>query len=481
MLTVLKSLQANPSTPYRDGRLAAEVLEKSRSDLSAVLNVSPDTLIFTSGATEANNHIRSIATLLPKERRIIIYNPMEHPAMLEPLNLLANIGFTLIPATPSNQGLITVSDLEKIWHPSVSLLVMMAANNETGTLYDIQSMAQFAHQRQALLFSDMVQALGKIPLDLDKLGVDYASFSAHKIYGPKGVGALYVKPGSPFAPFMVGGSQEDGQRAGTESLHNIVGLATAGKMVPKLLTLSGKLEQLKETFIHEIKSILPNITINSPPTHYCQPGTISITFPGYDNAFLLGQLDFHGISVAAGSACRTGANEPSHVLLALGLTAEEARSTLRFSFGHNFSSSDLTYLIKVLKIVLTGDEKNEINVIKPNDISESFIFQPDLTIIHIKRYPKLPGPTPLPGSRVMALGDRKSWDNLDYPQNLFLTCEVGYDAPIIGWSIKKRGRKNISVLALGLWGLKFAQPELWNRLIKLREEEEKEKTKKNKK
>ncbi|MDR1309181.1 MAG: cysteine desulfurase [Deltaproteobacteria bacterium] len=463
MAKALTGFQANPSTPYREGRQAAFIVDRARRDLAAALNVAPETIIFTSGATEANNHVRSIAATLPPGRRHIIYNPMEHPAMLEPLRMLERDGFGLTAARPDHLGRIGVSELDRLWRPEVALVVMMAANNETGTFYDVRGLSAAARARGALFFSDMVQALGKIPLDLAGLGVDYATFSAHKISGPKGTGALYVRKGAPFAPLVVGGGQEGGRRAGTESLHNLAGFAAAVKEIPSPARTSG-LRRLKEAFVEGLLELHPGTQLNSPPGRESQPGTVSVTLPGFDNAFLLGQLDYHGISVAAGSACRTGANEPSHVLLAMGLSAEQARSTLRLSFGPDFSKKDLRYLLDVFRIVLAGQESRAIDVILPGSVTEDFIFRKDLTIVHVKRFPGLKGPRPLPGSRVIALGDKPAWEGVNPPGPVFLTCEVGYDAPIMAWSLRRRGLRDLSVLALGLWGLKLGRPDLWRRL-----------------
>ncbi|MDR1085870.1 MAG: aminotransferase class V-fold PLP-dependent enzyme [Deltaproteobacteria bacterium] len=471
MLKILTSFQANPSTPYRDGRLAAQLVEGARQDLAAALNVGPDTIIFTSGATEANNHLRSIAPLMPSGRRSIIYNPMEHPAVLEPLRLLAEDSYKLIAAEPDRYGRIGVADLKRQWSDEIGLAVLMGANNETGTLYDLKAMAEFVHLNGAFLFSDLVQALGKTPLDLTDLGVDYASFSAHKIYGPKGVGALYVKTGAPFAPFMVGGGQENGRRAGTESLHNLAGLAAAARDIPVLLGKTSGLRQLKETFIEKISEFYPRVSFNTPPGSGSQPGTVSLTLPGLDNAFLLGQLDFHGISAAAGSACRTGENDPSHALTAIGLSPEAARSTLRLSFGHDFSPRELAYVLKIFKIILLGDEHKRITVLKPGDLTEDFLFQKDLTVIHIKRFPRFQGQKPLPGSRVTALADSSAWEELKPAGPLLLTCDAGYDAPIMAWRLRRRGFKNLSVLAFGLWGLKMTRPDFLARIEALSREE----------
>jgi cysteine sulfinate desulfinase/cysteine desulfurase-like protein len=392
---------------------------------------------------------------------------MEHPAMLEPLRALAKEGFGLIEAKPDNLGRIGPDELARVWRPEVSLVVVMAANNETGVLYPVKEMAAFAHARGALLFSDMVQALGKIPVNLIELGVDYASFSAHKIHGPKGVGALYVREGAPFAPFLVGGSQEDGRRAGTEAVHNLAGFAAAARQVPDLLSRAEGLRALKEAFIDGVVDFFPEVRLNSPRGNEAQPGTVSLCFPGRDNAYLLGRLDYLGISAAAGSACRTGANEPSHVLLAMGLSPEEARSTLRLSFGSSFSKKDLASVLKAFRITLGDEPDRDILVLGPSDITEDLIFRKDLSIIHVKRFSGLKGLPPLPGSRVMALSDHGGWEALTLSGPTLLTCEVGYDAPIMAWSLRRRGQKRLSVLALGLWGLKLRRPDFWARLASM--------------
>jgi cysteine desulfurase len=464
MVKELAGSQANASTPYREGRKAAFLVSQARLALAKALTAEPESLIFTSGATEANNCLRTIAKLLPSDRRTIIYNPMEHPSVLEPLKLLGSEGFTLIEAKPDCLGRIEADHLRELWTVQVSLLVMMAANNETGTFYDLKAIVRLAHERGALVFSDMVQALGKTRVDLGALEVDYASFSAHKIYGPKGIGVLYIRPGAPFAPLIVGGSQESGLRAGTECLHNLAGFGQACREIPGLLEKIPDLRRRKEHFIDQIKAELPTVRINTPSGEESQPGTVSLTLAGFENSHLLGQLDYHGLEVAAGSACRTGANEPSHVLLAIGLSPEEARSTLRVSFGHNLTDGQLKYVISIFKMILSGRESGAITVVRPGELTEELVFSKNISIIHIKRYPKFKGPSPLPTSRVIALGDKVAWEALKPSGPLLLTCDVGYDAPIMAWSLKRRGFKELSFLAAGLWGLKIAQPDLWTRL-----------------
>jgi rhodanese-related sulfurtransferase len=343
----------------------------------------------------------------------------------------------------------------------------MAANNETGTLYDIKRMAAIARAKGALFFSDMVQALGKIPVDVQDCGVDYASFSAHKIYGPKGVGALYIKAGAPFAPFMLGGHQEDGRRAGTEGLHNIAGFAAAAREVPDLLAGTKSLRLKRDAFIAALRTSAPACIVNSPDGDACQPGTASVTFPGTVNAVIMGQLDFYGVSAAAGSACNTGADAPSHVLTAIGLTAEEARSTLRISFPHDLSDRDLKYVIAVFDDVLSG-KSCRITALQASQLTEEVLFAPGTFIIDLRRTAK-------PEYMLKALPNSKRFPFWSISRHLheiprdrpiLVTCETGHDAPIIAYYLKRKGYFRLSFLMWGLLGWKLAQPELYARLTR---------------
>jgi cysteine desulfurase len=443
---------------------AASILADARACLGRAVNAPPDTIIFTSCATESNNSLCVIAPLLPLEKRAIIYNPLEHPAMLETLFSLERQGFSLIALKPDRQGRIPPEELERVWREDVGLVVCMAANNETGTLYDVKVMAAAAHAHGALFFSDMVQALGKIPVDLLDSGVDYASFSAHKIHGPKGVGALYVREGAPFAPFMLGGHQEEGRRAGTEGLHNIAGFAAAAEEVPLLLAGAGDLRRRRDALIAALRELAPDCVVNSPPDPECQPGTISITFPGRANAVLMGQLDYYGISVAAGSACNTGEDAPSHVLTAMGLTPEEARSTLRISLAHDFSDKDLRYVIAIFRDVLSG-AGTTVTAVQPSRLTPEMLFAPDIFIIDLRRTPKTDyALKPLPNSRCFpffSIG--KHLNEIPRDRHILVTCEVGYDAPIIAYYLRHKGYRRLSFLMWGLLGWKLIHPELYAR------------------
>jgi cysteine desulfurase len=464
---VLARCYANPSSPYKLAHRAAGILADARARVAKAINAPPDTLIFTACATEANNNVRAIALLLPAGKRAILYNPLEHPSMLESLFWLEKQGFSLIRLAPGRQGGIRPEDVEAALQDDVGLVVCMAANNEVGTLYDIRAMTAAAHARGALFFCDMVQALGKIPVDVMMSGVDYASFSAHKIHGPKGIGALYVRAGVPFSPFLLGGHQEEGRRAGTEGLHNIAGFAAAADDVPRLLEQAPALRKKREAFIAALRRVAPDCVIHSPENAACQPGTVSVTLPGTANAVVMGKLDYHGVSVAAGSACNTGEDAPSHVLTGMGLTPEEARATLRVSFSHDLTEKELRYVIAAFERVLSGKD-DQVMALQPAQLTEEVLFSPDLFIIDLRRHSR---PDywlkPLPNSRRFPFHDiRAHLREIPRDRPILVTCEAGYDAPIVAYALKRQGYTRLAFLMWGILGWKLAQPELYARFAR---------------
>jgi cysteine desulfurase len=243
---------------------------------------------------------------------------------------------------------VALDVLSRMIDEDTFLISCMLANNEIGTILDVRAIAEIAKQHNVLIFSDCVQALGKIPIDIHQLGINYASFSAHKIYGPKGVGALFVKQGSPFIPWMHGGHQEHGMRAGTEATHNIAGFGTACSDVEKKIDKMVQVGRLKQLFVEKIKEIKPDCTFNSPDTN-CLSNTVSVTFPNTNNLRLMAMLNAHGIAVSGGSACSAREKKQSHVLLAIGLSEQSAHETIRVSLGCQSSERDILYTIKVLK------------------------------------------------------------------------------------------------------------------------------------
>jgi cysteine desulfurase len=249
-------------------------------------------------------------------------------------------------------GKLDLDNLGHVISDKTGLVSVMTANNEIGTIQDIKTIAKMVHAKDALFHTDAVQAVGKIPIDVRELDVDFLTFSGHKIYGPKGVGAIYVKKGVPFCPYIHGGHQERGRRAGTENTLGIIGFAKAVEMrKSEMLTETKKLLQLKARLKAGIEKNIPDIKFNGHPTD-CLPGTLNVSFEGTEGEAILLYLDMEGIAVSTGSACASGSLDPSHVLLAIGLAAEFAHSSIRMSLGRDNTEKDVDYTVaKMAQVV----------------------------------------------------------------------------------------------------------------------------------
>ncbi|MDX9853740.1 MAG: cysteine desulfurase family protein [Tenuifilaceae bacterium] len=339
----------NPSSGYQRGKRAYHVIEHAREQVAAAINAHSHEVYFTSCATESNNAIlKTLSNHFYPQKKKIITTPIEHPSVMNTLEFLKTQGITVEYCPVDSHGFVSTQDIEELVDNETFLICCIYANNEIGTIQNIKAISALAKQYGILMMADCVQAFGKIPIDVKDLGVDYASFSAHKLYGPKGIGALYARISSPMLPFMHGGHQEEGMRAGTESTHNIVGFGKACQDVKRLLLCSARTEQLKHLFIEQLRAIKPDIVVNSP-TDNCLPNTISVTLPNISSRELMMMLDYHGICVSAGSACSTHANKPSHVLKAIGLSDKAAEETLRISLGKDTSKTDIKYAVKLIE------------------------------------------------------------------------------------------------------------------------------------
>jgi len=349
MRQALKYYWGNPSSSHYSGKRASQLLENSRRHVAEAIHAYSHEVYFTGSATESNNTvIKSLYGHFSPGRKKIISSPVEHPSVINTLEFLKTKGAEVQYCPVDQAGRIEMHKLENMLDSNTFLICCVYANNETGTIQNIRDITALAKSKDVLVLSDCVQALGKIKVDVKELGVDYASFSAHKLYGPKGVGALYARISSPLKPFIHGGHQEEGIRAGTESVHNIAGFAAACSDIHKYLPAYEKTEKLKSYFISELKKIKADVVINSP-LQGCLPNTISITFPGFSSQELMMMLDYYGIAVSSGSACSSQLNKTSHVLKAIGLTEKSASETLRISFGKDTSKSEIKYTLSILK------------------------------------------------------------------------------------------------------------------------------------
>ncbi len=348
MKRVLRYYWGNPSSGYRIGKMSAQIIEKARQQVADAIHAHSHEIYFTGCATESNNAVlKTLSNHFYPKKKKIISTPIEHPSIMNTLEFLQTQGIVVQYCPIDSYGFISIKELETLIDEETFLICCIFANNEIGTIQNIKEVSALAKSRNVLVLSDCVQAFGKVPVDVKEFGVDYATFSAHKLYGPKGVGALYARISSPLEPFIHGGHQEEGMRAGTESVHNIAGFGMACRDVQNLISYSEKTRLLKEQFIKQLKIIKPDIIINSP-TYDCLPNTVSVTFPGVNGKELMMMLDFYGIAVSSGSACSSQLNKPSHVLKAIGLSDTATEETLRISLGKETTDKDIRYTIKVI-------------------------------------------------------------------------------------------------------------------------------------
>ena len=463
---VMKYHYGNPSSFYGIARKSAEIVEQARGHVADAIHAEPHEILFTACATESNNAVlKSVSADFFPGKKKIISTPIEHPSVLNTLEYLRETQGIVVEYCPvDHQGRVLLAELEKQMDDETFLVCCILANNETGVIQDIPAIAKIAREHDVLVLVDCVQALGKIPIDVHEWGIDYASFSAHKLYGPKGIGALYVKDGSPFTPLLHGGHQENGLRAGTESLHNIAGFGAACQDVEELLADAKRIRVLKSQLIQQLKEIKPDCVINSPEAEAeCLPNTLSITFPGVENAGLMGMLDYRGIAVSAGSACSTGEDKPSHVLKAISLSDQAARETIRISLGHRTSARDIRYMTQVVEEYLEG-RSPYVNMITPAQLNETILFDEQTYILDVrppddrKRFKGLPN-----SHEVSPFSVETYLDQFPKDKQILVVCPGGGLSFMIAYYLKAKGFKRVSNLRGGLDGWRKRRSDLYQK------------------
>ncbi len=461
---VLARAYGNPSSLYKIARDSAAILSDARRTVAAAINAEPAGIVFTGGASEANNAILKAAAehFFPRKKRIVS-TPIEHASVMKTLEYLGGKGIEVACLPVDRMGRVDLRDVERMVDDRTFLVCCMLANNETGVIQDVRRIAAVAHARGALAMSDCVQALGKIPVDVRTLDVDYASFSAHKIHGPKGVGALYVREGRPFAPLIHGGHQESGMRAGTEGLHNIAGFAAACESLEVRLARAGDVAALRNRFVEGLRRVKPDLKLNTPPEG-ALPNTASVTFPGMGNAVFMAMLDFHGIAVSAGSACNTGEDRPSHVLTALGLTDDEARQTIRFSLSADAREKDVRYLLRVIGDCVSG-RTPPVSAISPAQVDENLLMDERTFIVDVRHWYDKKLLKGLPNAHEFPLFTiQRHLKSIPRDRNVIVSCQAGYDGPIVAYYLRSKGYRNVGFIMTGVLGWKLAKPELYRRL-----------------
>lgn len=347
MLPFLKERYGNPSSLHSPGRVIRQAVEEAREKTALALGAEPDEIFFTSGGTESNNIAIRGAARARRSKGHLITTSIEHHAVLDVCKGLAEDGFSVTYLPVDRYGLVSLEMVEKALRPDTFMISIMMANNEVGTIEPVAEIGALARERGVLFHTDAVQAVGQIPLDLRELKIDLLTLSAHKFNGPKGVGALYVRRGTPVAPLYDGGGQEKALRPGTENVPGIVGLARALELaVEELPEKTRHLLALRRRLIEGLLAI-DDTVLNGHPTARL-PGNVNVSFNYIEGEALLLGLDLEGIAASSGSACTAGSPEPSHVLLAMGLGHQLARGSLRLTLGRENSDACLDHLFSVL-------------------------------------------------------------------------------------------------------------------------------------
>jgi cysteine desulfurase len=349
----------NPSSLHGPGREARQLVEAAREKVASFIGASPEEVMFVGSGSEANNTILNALTCQhmgcayhQEGLNKIVTTTIEHPCVLETSKCLQEKGVDVSYLDVDMHGKIDIEQLKDVITDNTGLVSVMMANNEIGTIQDIKTIAKIVHQRGALFHTDAVQAVGKIPVIVQELGVDFLTLSGHKIYGPKGIGALYVRKGAPFCPLIRGGHQEKGRRAGTENTLGIIGLGKAIEMRSQEMEAEEKrLLELKAALKRGIEEKIPDVQFIGHPTD-CLPGTLNASFDGAEGEAIILYLDLEGIAVSTGSACASGSLDPSHVILATGLPAECAHGSIRISMGRENTMEEVEYMIDILPLVI---------------------------------------------------------------------------------------------------------------------------------
>ncbi|NLY81435.1 MAG: cysteine desulfurase [Clostridiales bacterium] len=349
MMPYLKENYGNPSSIYSKGIESKEAIKQSRTKISRLIGSKSDEIYFTSSGSEADNW--AIFGALKGNGKHIVTSKIEHPAILNTLSYLETKGYDVTYLDVNESGLVNPDDLEKAIRDDTALVTIMMANNEIGTIQPIQKLVKLAHDKNVLFHSDAVQALGNIPVDVNKLGVDMMSFSAHKIYGPKGIGALYIKEGIEIENFVYGGGQENGKRAGTENVPAIIGFGKAAELAMNCLKehVCHCLD-LRNYLADELYAAVFDSHVNGTMLDRL-PGNLNVSFDYAEGEAILLMLDYMGISVSTGSACGSSDSVPSHVLTAIGVPESRIHGTIRFSIGCFTTKDDVDYVVKAVKEV----------------------------------------------------------------------------------------------------------------------------------
>jgi len=352
MLPFLRDHWGNPSSVYGFGRQLSKSLELAREKVAALINAEPREIIFTSGGTESINSALQSALETRPQKRHLVTTAVEHSATIKFCAHLKNRGIDVTILPVDADGQLDLQLVEQSLRPETALVSVMTANNETGVLFPIREVAAICRDKNVLFHTDAVQAPGKMKMDVKESGIDFLSLSAHKLYAPKGVGALYVKHGTKYHPYIIGGGQEQGKRGGTENVAGIVGFGRAAELaMAHLRDVPTRVRALRDKLETGILNSIPHVNRNGSADARL-PNTSNLSFEGIEAEGILLLLDEQGICASSGSACTSGSLDPSHVLLAMGCDVVRARASVRFSLGMFNTESDVDFVLKQLPSIM---------------------------------------------------------------------------------------------------------------------------------
>lgn len=353
MLPYLRDHFGNPSSVHQFGQAARKAVDHAREVVAGVLHAHPEEIIFTSGGTEADNTaLLGAAAALRSRGRHVVTGAAEHPAVLRAAEALEQRGFDVTYLRPASDGTIAPEAVLESVQDDTVLVSLMTANNETGVCFPVQEIGPALRERGIVFHTDAVQAVGKIPVDVKAWQVDLLSLSAHKFHGPKGVGALYVRRGTPLEPYLMGGGQERGLRGGTHNTAGIVGLGRALELAEESLELmAGPVQRLRDRLEQGLQERIPESVVNGSPAHRL-PHVSNLSFPGAHGESLMISLDLEGVAVSTGAACHSGTTAPSHVLVSMGLPENRIQSAIRFSLSRFTTEREIEATLEIVPRVV---------------------------------------------------------------------------------------------------------------------------------
>lgn len=343
----------NASSVYKLGQESKKAVEKAREQVAEALGAQASEVYFTAGGSESDNWaLRGVTEALKEKGNHIITTKIEHHAILHTSQYLEENGFEVTYLPVDKHGKVSLEDLEGAIKPTTVLISIMMANNEIGTIEPIAQIGEIAHKHGIIFHTDAVQAVGHVPIDVDKMNIDLLSLSGHKLGAPKGIGAIYIRKGTKIKPLIFGGAQERKRRAGTENVPAIVGLGKAIELAnAEMQEEVTRLTLLRDKLISGLMETVPNTRLNGHPTDRL-PGNCNISFEFVEGESVLMLLDMNGICASSGSACTSGSLDPSHVLLSLGLKHEEAHGSVRFTLGHETTEEDVNYVLEKMPPII---------------------------------------------------------------------------------------------------------------------------------